>query len=379
MHNGSVKKLNTKRIIALIRSRGPVSRTEITKIMGVTPSTVTRLINTMLEDGLVSEVPDPTREGKKGFPSKLLELRAAHFLSAGAFIDPDRALVGIADAQGHFLSERELAMGKRGFDAVLSEVSSELNRQMASLGKTPTDFIGCGVSYPGQHSHEPGRVNRTQQFAHWPTIDVRTDLAPFFDMPVFQMNDANTACLAELQYGACKSYQNFCYIWLSYGIGGAAVVGQNLYMGNYGSAAEFGGLFPKSKPRPSGQDLLDTLEAAGFAFKHLGSVPLEMYDRQIVKDWIDRATEQLQWLCLVIARTYAPEAIVVGGSLAKPVIDEIVQRLAKVEKLGEDFEMAPPSIVRATTDSRPHLGAAALPIHHYTNPSIHTGLTNRGM
>jgi len=110
MHSGAVKNLNTKRIIALIRSRGPVSRTEITKIMGVTPSTVTRLINTMLENGLVSEVPDPKREGKKGFPSKLLELRAASFLSAGAFIDPERVLVGIADAQGTFLSEEELPM-----------------------------------------------------------------------------------------------------------------------------------------------------------------------------------------------------------------------------------------------------------------------------
>ncbi|MEP3277428.1 MAG: ROK family transcriptional regulator [Stappiaceae bacterium] len=379
MPRGSVKKLNTKRIIGLIRSNGAMSRTVLTEKLGVTPSTVTRLTNQMLEDGLLSEVPDPTRFGKKGFPSKLLEIRSGSLLSGGVFIDPDRILVGVADAQGNLLMEDEFPMEDRSFRDILTVASSKLSHQMATLGKVAQDFIGCGISYPGQHTHELGRVIRTPQLAHWPTIDVRTDLAPFFEMPVFQMNDAKAACLAEMQYGVCKSYQNFCYIWLSYGIGGAAVIDQNLYLGSHGSAAEFGGLFPKSRPRPSGQDLLDTLNGAGISYDHLGSVPAEIYGHKIVRDWTDRATHQLQWLCLVIARTYAPEAIVLGGSLAEPLIDEIVQRLADVTVLGEDFEIAPPVIVRATTDDRPHLGAAALPLYSITNPSIHSGPAHKGL
>lgn len=378
MPRETVKKLNTKRIITLIRSNGSMSRARITEKLGVTPSTVTRLTNQMLEDGLLSEVPDPSRAGQKGFPSKLLVLRAGSLLSAGVFIDPDRVQTGIADAQGHILSEEIFPMDSQGFNAVLSKASSALDRQIGGLGKVSSDFIGCGISYPGQHTHEPGRVIKTAQLAHWPTIDVRRDLAPFFDMPVFQINDAKAACLAELQYGACRSFRNFCYIWLSYGIGGAAVVDQNLYLGQHGMAAEYGGLFPKSKPRPSGQDLLDTLHAAGFDYQHLEGIPADMYAHPVVRRWVERATTQLQWLCMVIARMYGPEAIVIGGSLSKPLIDEIVQRLCKVEKLGEDFEIAPPEIIRATTDDRPHLGAAALPLYRSTNPSSHSGPVHKG-
>jgi len=375
----SVRKFNTKRIIGLIRSNGAMSRTALGQKLGVTPSTVTRLIKQMLKDEILSSTPDPTRLGKIGYPSKLFDLKSASLLSAGVFINPDRVQVGIADAQGHFLAEGSFTIDDRKFDNILTTASNMLGEQMISLDISAADCIGCGVSYPGQHSNEPGRIIKTPQFAHWPNIDVRTDIAPYFEMPVHQMNDAKTACLAEMQFGVSKSYQNFCYVLLAHDIGGASVIGQNLYLGQHGSAAEFGGLFPKSQPRPSGQDLLDAFKKAGRPYDTLSSITADLASHEVVRDWLDRAVEQLRWLCLVIARTYAPEAIVFGGSLPKFLIDEIVVRVSEIDKLGENFDIAPPKIVRAATDDRPHLGAAALPLYSLTNPSTYSGPAHKGL
>jgi predicted NBD/HSP70 family sugar kinase len=378
LKNGIFQKLNARRIVALVRSNGSLSRTQLAQMLGVMPSTVTRLVTDLIQQGFVVETSDPSRLGRKGFPAKLLCLVPDSILTAGVFFDPDRIYSCIADFNGNILSEDRSPIKRRSFDAVMRQASQSIQDQTTTLGIKPEQIAGCGVCYPGQHTGEPGRILKTKQFSDWPNVDTERDLAPFFDFPVFHINDAKAACLAELYYGACKSYQNFCYIWLSYGIGGAAVVNQDLYLGHNFAAAEFGGLFPKSKPRPSGQDLLDTLRASGQEIDRLSDVEDRHLELPASRQWIRSATDDLTWLCLVIARSFAPEAIVFGGTLNSKIIDEIQSQIAGAKQLGEDFLIAPPKILRAITDSKPQLGAAALPINELLNPSKFRGRAHRG-
>jgi predicted NBD/HSP70 family sugar kinase len=347
-------------------------------MLGVTPPTVTRLVGELMDSGFVSETSDPSRQGQKGFPAKLLRLVPESFLTAGVFFDPDQMYSCIADFNGNILSEEQSPIESRSFDAIMEQASQSIKSQTFSLNITSEQITGCGVCYPGQHTGEPGRVLKTKQFSNWPNVDNQRDLEPFFDFPMYHINDAKAACLAELYYGACKGYQNFCYIWLSYGIGGAAVVNQDLYLGHNFGAAEFGGLFPKSKPRPSGQNLLDTLRADGCKIDRLSSIQNRHLELPVSKRWIRTTTDDLTWLCLVIARSFAPEAIVFGGTLSSKIIDEIQFQIAGAKQLGEDFMIAPPDILRATTDTKPQLGAAALPINELLNPSKFRGRTHRG-
>lgn len=358
---------NAGKLVALIREKGPVTRTDVSKALRIGASTVTRLTNQMLDKNLLEEIPDESRKGLQGYPTKLIKLQNSGLISAGVFIEPDRTLVGIFDSDGNVQSENELSVEHRDFDSVIGKAADSLRSQMDSLGMESNNFLGCGISYPGQLDDQPGRVIKTRQFIQWPIIDVNIDLAPYFDMPVYHMNDGKVAGLAELQYGSCKSLKNFCYIWLSYGIGGAAIINQNLYMGNNNNAAEFGGIFPKSKPRPSGQDLLNTLADVGLNFDRLEDIPDELLETPVVKKWIQRASEQIQWLSLVTARTFSPDAIVLGGSLSKRLIDQIHLHLQNCDPLGEDFFINPPEFVRAEIDKKPHLGASSLPLYNIAN------------
>ena len=186
---------------------------------------------------------------------------------------------------------------------MMTGAADSITRQVRSLGQMGRRIAGCGVSYPGQYSEDPTRVMRIRQFQDWPKVNVKPDLHPYFGMPVHHMNDAKAACLAELYHGACTGMRNFCHIWLSYGIGGAAVLDQRPYFGRNNGAAEWGGLFPKSQPRPPGQDLLDIL---GLNVDKLSVIKDHHLDMEVVTTSQNRAAQQLQWLCLVIARTYAP-------------------------------------------------------------------------
>lgn len=366
----AITKQSARRLVTLLRSEGPMSRVQIASALSVQPSTVTRLVNELFEQGILLQEADPDRSGLRGYPSKLIKLRADSLLSVGVFVDPDTLFTCTVDGHGKLLSEDSKSISDRNFQAVLGDAGRMVAQQMADLGLDSSNFIGCGISYPGQHTSKPGKVLRTTYLSEWPDIDARTDLEPFFGMPVHQLNDAKSACLAELLFGACRPIRNFCYIWLSYGIGGGAVIDQSLYLGRDLTAAEYGGLFPKSQPRPSGQDLLDTLAKEGIPVARLEDIPADVLAGPVVRAWVDRAIQQLRWLSLVISRSFAPDAIVIGGRLADPILNRICAELAAMKTLGEDFAVQPPTFLRAITDKKPQLGAAALPVYFGTNSAL---------
>jgi predicted NBD/HSP70 family sugar kinase len=369
---------NARRIMAALRSTGPQSRADVARLLDLSPPTVTRLTADLLREGHLAELPDPARDGQKGYPAKLLSIVPGSLFAAGVYIDPDRIMTCISDLSGAALSHVEMPMGERSFGDIMADAGDSLRNQIARLGIDPARIAGCGVSYPGQYSQNPAHVLRIRQFADWPSINVARDLTPYFGMPVHHMNDAKAACLAELYYGVCTDVQNFCYIWLSYGIGGGAVIGQRPYIGSNNRAAEWGGLFPKSQMRPSGQDLLDRLQAARVPVQRLSDLNDDHLDHPVVQEWRARAVVQLQWLCLVIARTYSPDAIVFGGTLHTALIDGFIETIAAAPQLGEDYIFAPPQMLRARMDALPQLGAAALPFHHLLDPSPYAGPASKG-
>lgn len=359
---------NTRRILTALRAEGPLARADLARLLAIEPSTITRLAAPLVAEGLLSEEPDPGREGRKGYPAKLLAIRPEGLFTAGVYIDPDRILTSLCDLTGQPLATEEVPVDNRAFDTLMTAAGASVRRLLAATGVDPARVAGCGVSYPGHYSATPRQVLRIRQFQGWPEVNVERDLSPYFGMPVHHMNDAKAACLAEMHYGSARHFGSFCHIWLSYGIGGAAVVDRRLHLGQGGVAAEWGGLFPKSLPRPSGQDLLGVLAEDGIHLAHLGDLDAGHLARPSVVDWAQRAAQQLRWLCLVIARTFAPEAIVIGGSMPPALIAGFIDRINSADMLGEDFFVQPPRILRAEQDRHPELGAAVLPVHDLFTP-----------
>ncbi|WP_246616519.1 ROK family protein [Thaumasiovibrio subtropicus] len=352
---------------------GASARAALIEELGVTPATITRLTNELLDLGILEEIPDPAKKGKKGFPSKLLKIKPHSILTVGIYFDPDVLRTCLADLEGNILAEQRFPIENRAFNVIMEKASRSVDVLIEQSGCNPDRIIGGGITYPGQYIDTKQGTAKIRQFSDWPTAELKGSFSDYFDFPMYHINDAKAACLAELYYGSCKSYQNYCYVWLSYGIGGAAVINQSLYTGHSHVAAEFGGLFPKSQPRPSGQDLLDTLKDNGVHVERLDEIEDTHLTLPCVQDWLSRSHVQLEWLCLVIARTFAPQAIVVGGTLAPQLLKDIYRNLAAKREFGEDFVIDPPDIIQAATDDNPHLGAAVLPIDALINPARYSG------
>lgn len=375
-----LKKLtyNERRIVNSLRSSGLQNRLRLAHDLGLTPPTITRLITNLLQYELLSEHVDQSSNVKKGFPSKLLDINPEAIYSAGVYFDPDYIYTCVCDLVGNMVIHERQEVADRSFESIMNLSAESITRHIKSAGIDPKKVAGVGVSYPGHYTPDPNRVFRIKQFESWPDVDISKDLSPYFDFPVFHMNESTAAVLGEHYYGASRNFSNFCIIRLSYGIGGSVILNQQLYLGKNKDAAEFGGIFPKSQPRPSGQDLIDTLRATGHSINRLSEVNKEHLSLPEMQNWRDRSTEQVRWLCLVIARMYDPEAIVISGTLPNALLAHFVRAIASPTPLGEDFTVTPPKIVRATKDNFPQRGAAALPIYNFFSPDTFSGSITKG-
>ena len=87
-----------------------------------------------------------------------------------------------------------------------------------------------------------------------------------------------------------------------------------------------GQYYPYGAPRPSGQDLLETLRAAGFAagdFDALDHLPAAA--GPVVSQWIERAGAQLRGDVARVGRFFGPEAIILAGRLPPPMMTRLAE------------------------------------------------------
>lgn len=371
---------NERRVLELLRSFGPISRAELAQRLDVSAPTLTRLANTLLDKRLVREEERgarPSGEPVRGKPSTLLSLRADGLHSLGVFFNPDEIKVCVADLKGTILAEYRSDLTSNHFDDIMGQASAAAREVMGRAGLEEDRLIGCGLAFPGHFSKDSGHLTKIPQFADWRSISAPGDFEPFFDTPVHHENDGKAAAIDELYYGAGSRRDNFALVLLTYGIGGGIVVRRTLYRGSHRNAAEFGGIFPKSRARPSGQDLCNLLEREGLPVRRLRDIEALSTEHPVVRDWIERAAEQLRMLSLVLARTLDPSEIIFGGSLPGPIIAALVARI-KDGSLGENFDVEAPEISVSHVNDFMHRAAATIPLYRAMNPSHYNGRAIKG-
>lgn len=86
----------------------------------------------------------------------------------------------------------------------------------------------------------PSGVSRWSNHLPLDDVPLRELMAERLGLPVVVDNDANAAVLAEHRAGAAKDCENAVLVALGTGIGGALVIGGQVYRGAHGWAGEFG-------------------------------------------------------------------------------------------------------------------------------------------
>lgn len=152
-------------------------------------------------------------------------------LALGVDIGGTGMKAAIVSVTGNLL-ERFQSPSPRTRESLHSFVHSALQR-----AKTPLRGIGIGCK--GIIDSESSRIDRLPGDLHFLEGSVLKDLVGS-DLPVRADNDARTALVAEVLWGAARSKRNVVMLTLGTGVGGAAMVDGVILHGAAGIAGHFG-------------------------------------------------------------------------------------------------------------------------------------------
>ncbi len=96
------------------------------------------------------------------------------------------------------------------------------------------------LAVAGYLDSDAGIVIEAPNIRGWNNYPLKDLLNNEFSVPIFMGNDANLAALAEWKFGAGIGHSNLLYLTVSTGIGGGAIVNNQLLLGAKGLGGEFG-------------------------------------------------------------------------------------------------------------------------------------------
>lgn len=230
-------------------------------------------------------------------------------------------------------------------------------------------FLGIGIAATGPSTIDgPGRRMAVSRLRGWRDIDLPELFSAELGEATWVENDATVAALAEYYDGDLTSAtRSALVVCIGHGVGAGAVLNRELFPGDYGNAGEIGLLFPMDAPRPSGIDLLATVQAAGEAIHSLADIE-HCLDRQgpLIEAWCTRAAEQLNPVLIAGAAWLDPGTIVISGALPLAILGMLTDRLQRHPMPHHRLVARPRLRTSRLGSAAVAIGAALLPIHALT-------------
>lgn len=335
------------------------SRIMLADRLGISRTQVTNVVRALAEKGLVADAPN--RDGARGQPVRTVTMTPGGAFAIGVKVWRSRIEIGLLNTGGTVDKVETIALDAFTVPALAAATRAyrkDIVRRHRGIARR---IVGIGFSFPG-YFNRAGLMTQAY-FPQWDNLDIAHALQPEFDVPVLVENDGACAAWGERLLGAAKGFANFLFVDVNYGLGGGVVIGGRLMRGAHRNAGVFGVPFPVGTVRPSGQDLMDTMHAAGMVVDDLPDLHrFSLEGNAVIDGWIARAADQLRPALGVLAGAFDPEAIIVGGAIPPAITEALVRQLDTPEFCAATRPFLPIPVLRTSEirSSAGMAGAAAL-------------------
>ncbi|TRV81346.1 ROK family transcriptional regulator [Streptomyces sp. 130] len=305
-----LRAMNDRAALDLLLEHGPLSRTRIGKLTGLSKPTASQLLVRLEAAGLV--VATGTAAGRPGPNAQLYAVNASAAHVAGLDVNAHRIVAAVADVTGETVGEFELPTPGRRAHSVVREVTEALDGAVAAAGLTRADVHRVVIGTPGAFDPNTGRLRYASHLPGWHSTTLLDELAAVLPMPVEYENDVNLVAVAEQRRGAARGHDDFVLLWNEEGLGAALVINGRLHRGFTGGAGEVGFL-----PVPGAPLVRQVTKANAGGFQELaGAQVLARLARELGIEEAPAAGTHHETAAALVGR--AAEAVERGGSGSGP-------------------------------------------------------------
>ena len=225
-----------QKILGLCINDGDYSLADLSKELGASIPTITKLVGELLEDGLLEDM------GKQGTNGGRRPSIYGLNPSAGYFVGVDirRKFISYAvtDFKGSQIDYQEqLPFSVQNSEESFREMCRYLTSHMESNGIEPSRVLAYGFNITGRVNNETGYC-----FSYFIGEDkpIASVLEDEIGKPAFVENDSRAMTYGEYICGAANNEKNMLFINIAWGLGMGMIVDGKLSYGKSGFSGEIG-------------------------------------------------------------------------------------------------------------------------------------------
>lgn len=201
--------LNISRVLRLIWQTKGISRIEIAQRLGIDKSTVTKIVSSLADIGIIREFAQGSAGPLGGRKPIQLEIVPEFGVSVGIEITTDGYVAVLIDLHGSILHAMAEAMEVTSvfaaFDTALAALSPELDRRNAPV-------LGIGVGIPAVVNAESGSILQSIPLMIGERIEFSAEVSKKYGVPVYIENDARCGGLGEIVLRQGKDLDNALFL-----------------------------------------------------------------------------------------------------------------------------------------------------------------------
>ena len=230
-----LKKSNRGLALKLIATKQCKSRIELSKEMGLTKTTISAIVNELMDKGYLVETHKQLTSDPGPNPI-CLEIGPDAPKYAGVLIQRGYAEAAVCDMNMRILRYERVEQEWKDAHSLMESVFHLLDHMIESNGS----IRAIGASSIGSIDVRQGRILTPLFFNGISNVDVTAPIAQRYGLPVYFDHDNQSAALVEQLYGNGRGYQDILMLGIGRGIGCGIVAGGRRYHSQSGYAPEIG-------------------------------------------------------------------------------------------------------------------------------------------
>ncbi|MFG2225211.1 ROK family transcriptional regulator [Streptomyces sp. NPDC048644] len=266
--------MNDRAALDLLVSQGPLTRTQVGELTGLSKPTASQLLARLEAVGLVRTTGNVT--GRPGPNAQLYEVDPCAAQVVALAVDQEGITAAVADIAGDVRGRARV-----GTDAVAENVphrtaqlvAAAVDGALAEAGLGREALHGAVIGTPGALDPQTGVLRYAPHLPGWHSRALQEELAEVLGTPIVIENDVNLAAVAEQHDGAAQDFDDFVLLWADEGVGAAIVLGGQLLRGATGGAGEVGYMPLPGAPLARGGESSAAQPDGGGGFQRLVGSP----------------------------------------------------------------------------------------------------------
>ncbi len=211
-----------KNVFLKLQKDGPLTKKQLLDMMGFKPSTLNRIIQSLMDQGAVVETGQ--QQSAVGRKPSIFDVNIQEKYLLGIDISRTALIAILCDMKLNILTSIKMPLGIPFGDqrpvVLLPGFCSQIRQMLEEHQCKPSDLLGAGVAMVGPVDRKAGKTQDVNTFlaSGWDYLELGDIFSRELGCPVYVDNGVYAAVLVEYLYGAGRNHKSISFFNCGIGI-----------------------------------------------------------------------------------------------------------------------------------------------------------------